>query len=744
MLGGLAIEPAAEQRAQSPCPAPSDTSPPVNGAAVQRRPLALLALLAMAGDGGQSRDELLLHLWPDSTPMRARNVLKQTLYALKRDLHAPDLMLVRGDHLQLNPAVMTSDVAELEAALDRREIERALALHGGPFLDGFSLPNVPEFERWAREQRERIAARVDAARKRPDAEPADHELRIDPSRAHTARRRTSTSWRFRSGIAALVALTSLAAVHTARRVHDPAAAHPAVDPMAMAVLPFDVGGADPALEFLARGMVDLLAVRFAGDREGSIRTVSPRVALNAWEGTPAARTSESTPAAAVRVAEQLGAGRVLRGGVVGTSAHLVLTADMLAVPSGKVLARASVVGAADSLTLLVDRLAATLLLGTDGADAGAERAVALAATPIAAIRDYVEGQAAYRAGQYDDAVQRFERALARDSMFALAALGLAQSAGWAGASAPTIQRGVRLAWRYQDRLPQRAKLILLASVGGAEALQTGYAPAAALTSAIEQAAEANPDDPEMWYRLGDHYLHLGPGIGLAAPLERASAAFRRAIAIDGTFVPPFIHLIQLAVRFGDSATVRRLASQLLQRDSTSESAQFVRWRTAVALGDSVALRSIRSRFEEMPLGALRLILTTAQCEAVGLGDADRALEAMLRHSATADERANALVHAHAYALDRGRWAEALRATDAISDADPVPRWHLRIRVLDRCTRAAIRRRHGRLSIHSERSPTHRSRVTRACGRRSTRTSASSPSGASGRAIAADFLARCGA
>ncbi|HEY7566077.1 MAG TPA: hypothetical protein VH762_00790, partial [Gemmatimonadaceae bacterium] len=296
--------------------------------------------------------------------------------------------------------------------------------------------------------------------------------------------------------------------------------------------------------------------------------------------------------------------------------------------------------------------------------------------------EYVEGQAAYRTGRYDDAVQRFDRALARDSTFALAALGLAQSAGWAGASERTIQRGVRLAWQHQDRLPQRARLILLASVGGADALKTGYAPDRELINAAEQAAEANPDDPEVWYRLGDLFLHLGAAIGLSAPLERASAAFRRSVALDGSFVPPFIHLIQLAARSGDTTTVRRLASQLLQRDSTSESAQFVRWRAAVALGDSTALRKLRTQFDEMPVGALRLILATAQCDAVGLGDADRALAAILRHPATAAERGNALVHAHAYALNRDRQAEALRATQALSDADPVPRWHLRIRILD--------------------------------------------------------------
>jgi tetratricopeptide (TPR) repeat protein len=681
MLGGLAIEHAADDRAQPPSLEPTHTPPGALGAAAaQRRPLALLALLAIAGEAGRSRDEVLLHLWPDSTPVRARNVLKQTLYALRRDLGAPDLVLASGERLQLNPAVLTSDVAELEAALDRGEIERALALYRGSFLDGFSLPNVPEFERWAQRERERLVARIDAARERLCHEPPDLQISPEASPPRAPRRRTTTPWRSRRWIAALVALTSLAAVQAARRAYGTAPAPATIDPHTMAVLPFDVANADTALRFLANGMVDLLAVRLTGDRDGGLRAVAPRIALGAWER---ASGTQTTPAA-LALAERLGAGRVLRGGVVGTPGHLALTADLLAVPGGRAMARASVSGSADSLSVLVDRLAATLLLGADAADAGAEPAVrmALAATPLAAIRDYVEGQAAYRAGHYDAAVQRFDRALARDSMFALAALGLAQSAGWAGASAPTIQRGARLAWRYQDRLPQRARLVLLASVGGADALRTGYAPDAAVTTAVEHAADANPDDPEMWYRLGDHYLHLGPAIGLAAPIERASAAFRRAIALDRTFVPPIIHLIQLAARSGDTSAVRRLATELLQHDSTSESAQFIRWRTAVALGDSAALRTLQSRFDEMPLGTLRLILTTAQGDAVGLGDADRALEAMLRHSATADERANALVHAHAYALDRGRRSDAVRATEALRDAEPVPRWHLRIRVLD--------------------------------------------------------------
>ena len=683
MLGGLSIDHVAEEPTSAAYLASTATPPAaLSGAAVQRRPLALLAFLATNGDRGRCRDDVLLHLWPDSTPARARNVLKQTLYALRRDLRAPDLLITDGDRLRLNPDVVASDVAELEAALDRGELDRAVALHRGPFLDGVSLGDVPEFEHWARSERERLAARVEAGRPGISDHPPDEELIVTPSRALPSPRRASTRWLTRSAIAAVVALMSLGAFRTARRVH--AGGAPATDPRVIAVLPFDISGADTALSFLSRGMLDLLAIRLTGDGDEAFRTISPTVMVRAWERTSAARDTGSTPSGTLEFAKQLGAGRVLRGSVVGTPAHLVLTADLSAVPTGKTVSRASVTGTVDSLSVLVDRLAGVLLLGADAPDAGAEPAVrrALASTPLVAVRDFVQGQSAYRAARYDDALKYFDRALASDSTFAQAALGLAQSAGWAGASGSTIQRGARLAWRHRDRLSRRASLVLAVSAGGADALRSGYAPDTALIGAAQRAVEANPDDPEMWYWLGDRYLHVGTAIGLAAPVERAAAAFRRAIALDPTFVPPFIHLIQLAARSGDTAAVNRIGTQLLQRDSTSEAARFVQWRMAVALGDSAALRTIRARFDEMPTGALRLILMTAESDAVGLDDADRALSAMLRRSATADERAITLVHAHAYALNRGRQADALHATAALAGDDPVPQWHLRIRILD--------------------------------------------------------------
>ncbi|HEU4523966.1 MAG TPA: winged helix-turn-helix domain-containing protein, partial [Gemmatimonadales bacterium] len=125
-------------------------------ATIQRRRLALLALLARCGDRAITRDKILGYLWPESEPEKARNVLAQALYALRRDLGAEQLFLGTTE-LRLNPEVLTSDAAEFEAALGGGQLERAVGLYRGPFLDGFYINEAPEFERWVENQRADLA-----------------------------------------------------------------------------------------------------------------------------------------------------------------------------------------------------------------------------------------------------------------------------------------------------------------------------------------------------------------------------------------------------------------------------------------------------------------------------------------------------------------------------------------------------------------------------------------------------------
>ena len=131
------------------------------GAAAQRKALALLALLAVAGRRGVSRDRALATLWPETPADRANHRLTQLLYSLRRDLGS-ELFLGSAD-LRLNPQVLAVDLAEFTAALEAGEFARAVALYGGPFLDGFYLSGAPEFERWVEQERARLGQRHSAA-----------------------------------------------------------------------------------------------------------------------------------------------------------------------------------------------------------------------------------------------------------------------------------------------------------------------------------------------------------------------------------------------------------------------------------------------------------------------------------------------------------------------------------------------------------------------------------------------------
>lgn len=125
-----------------------------NGAA-RRRPLALLALLAIAGQRGLSREKVVCLLWPESDQERGRNSLSQALTMLRRDLAVADLVIGTTE-LRLSPVEISSDVDEFERCITKGELERAAELYRGPFLDGYFLKEAPEFERWVEEQRSRF------------------------------------------------------------------------------------------------------------------------------------------------------------------------------------------------------------------------------------------------------------------------------------------------------------------------------------------------------------------------------------------------------------------------------------------------------------------------------------------------------------------------------------------------------------------------------------------------------------
>ncbi len=138
---------------------------PVAGRAGLRQRVALLAVLAVEHPRPLSRDKLVAYLWPESGSDDARHLLRESLYILRSAL-GDDAVLSTGGDLRLNPARLTCDLWEFEAALAVDGLEAAVGLYHGPFLSGFHLSGAEEFEPWAEGERARLARRYGQALER--------------------------------------------------------------------------------------------------------------------------------------------------------------------------------------------------------------------------------------------------------------------------------------------------------------------------------------------------------------------------------------------------------------------------------------------------------------------------------------------------------------------------------------------------------------------------------------------------
>ena len=95
--------------------------------------------------------------WPEGDAESARHSLDQLLYEARRSLGKSPT--VGTATLRLDPNVIECDVTEWTEALERGDLERAVAVYRGPFLRGFYVQDSPEFERWVESTREEFAAK---------------------------------------------------------------------------------------------------------------------------------------------------------------------------------------------------------------------------------------------------------------------------------------------------------------------------------------------------------------------------------------------------------------------------------------------------------------------------------------------------------------------------------------------------------------------------------------------------------
>jgi serine/threonine-protein kinase len=194
----------------------------------------------------------------------------------------------------------------------------------------------------------------------------------------------------------------------------------------------------------------------------------------------------------------------------------------------------------------------------------------------AAITHFLRADGYYRDAVFDSAQQQYLLALEADSTFALAALKGATAAEWQG-DYPGARALAQLASRNAQVLTRRDAMF-------AEGLRFAYdGKADSALRRFDSLISLAPQRPEGWMARGEVYYHLLPSVAHLGVLDSsAGEAFRRAALLDTTFTPALYHLVELALRRGDTAAAARDLARFSKhtRDSSGVKVLRMMWRCA--------------------------------------------------------------------------------------------------------------------------------------------------------------------
>ncbi|MCH9015138.1 MAG: protein kinase [Gemmatimonadetes bacterium] len=306
-----------------------------------------------------------------------------------------------------------------------------------------------------------------------------------------------------------------------------------VSPTTVAVLPFSVSGGDD-FGYLSEAMVSLLSTKLDG--AGDLRSVDPRTLLSV-----AAREfgNRLDPQQGRRLAQRFGAGIYIMGDVVEAGGRLRITASVYETDGDAVpVAEATADGGSEELFTLVDELASQLLVSlAGGPGARVTRIAGVTTSSLPAFKAYLEGESAFRNGNFGDAVEAFQRAVAIDTMFALGYYRLSVAAEWDLHRDKSVQAAER-ASELAARLPNRDRRLLEAL----RLLRRGRHGEA--EARYRSLVASYPDDVEAWLELGEVLFHSNSLHGRSFTESREP--FERVLTYEPNHGTAMIHLARIA------------------------------------------------------------------------------------------------------------------------------------------------------------------------------------------------------
>jgi Protein kinase domain len=354
-----------------------------------------------------------------------------------------------------------------------------------------------------------------------------------------ARRNATKRW---LGYAALFLLVAISGISIPRFLPKT----PTLDENGVLVFPFVTrGGAE-----VEAGWDAALAIGTALEQTEPLRWI------DGWEWLPTEVRADPallTPDLSAEIAVKRGAGRWVTGVIRPAADSVAVTIRLYDASSGEFISQATAWGRSGRPTYEIAIAAVTEIL-----PGLIEPGRSIDLTPLtdrkpAAVALTIQGDRAYRSSRFEEALDFYARAVAEDSLMAVAAARGARAASWLHRNRQALELA-DLAARHERLLPERHQRF----VRGVVAYESGDADGA--VRELRAAVLADPRWAEPAALLGETYYHLFP-TGAHARTD-ADSLFSEAIARDSTFAPPLYHLIGMKIASEELDEARVLTARL--------------------------------------------------------------------------------------------------------------------------------------------------------------------------------------
>jgi hypothetical protein len=318
-------------------------------------------------------------------------------------------------------------------------------------------------------------------------------------------------------------------------------------------------------------MVDVLARNLDG--AGPLRTVSPSVITQRWTG----RGDRESAAALGR---DTSAGLAVFGSLIHSGSDSVSASiSVVDAKSGSVIGEVVRREAASHMDRLTDSLTIGLLreLGRSRALASAEMS-SVGTSSLPALKAFLRAEQFFRQSAWDSAFTYYERATTADSQFAIALSREGRALAWTPSASDSEPARARPDWtdlvaraaRFNRGLaPHDSLLVAIYGLLGnlnanPKGFQGDYASTKRLFSMLDDAVKKYPNDPEIWLARCDAQYGVGWGPVFGASEREVLHSCDRAITLDSSLTPAYLHAIQVSFHYGIADGRTHLAAYLNQ------------------------------------------------------------------------------------------------------------------------------------------------------------------------------------